>query len=46
MQFSLQIFFALAALAFVLAAVTLGASQGFATATPGGVERVVLAASR
>jgi len=37
MQFSLHIFFALAALAFVSAAVILGASDSFVTATPGGV---------
>ena len=37
MPFSLHILFALAALAFVSAAVVLGAGQGFATATPGGV---------
>jgi hypothetical protein len=43
MQFSLQIFFALAAFAFVLAAATLGASQRFETAIPGGIERVALA---
>jgi hypothetical protein len=37
MRFSLHIFFALAALGFVSAAATLGAEQGFASATPGRV---------
>jgi hypothetical protein len=37
MQFSLHVFFALAALVFVVAAAVMGAQQGFATADPGGV---------
>lgn len=35
MRFSLHVFFALAALGFVTAAAVLGATGGFATATPG-----------